>query len=85
MHAITAGRERQVGTVVHQESDAALLRHRPQRIDGAPDRVVVGVFEAELDRRDVAGVERCGELLGEGRRLEARWRDEIKSGQASPL
>jgi hypothetical protein len=62
------------------------LGHGPERIGGAADGVVVGLFQAELDRGDVAGIERASELVGEGRRLEARRRDEIEAGrQLSPL
>jgi hypothetical protein len=48
MHAVAPRRQREVGTVVHEESDAALLRDGPERVGGAADRVVVGLLEAKL-------------------------------------
>jgi hypothetical protein len=86
MHAVAPRRQREVGTVVHEESDAALLRDGPERVGGAADRVVVGLLEAKLDRGDVAGIERARELSCEVCRGEARRRDEIEAGrQLSPL
>ena len=61
MHAVAAGRERQIGPVVHQEGDAARLRDRPQHVGGAADRVVVDVLQPQLHAGDVAGIERRGQ------------------------
>jgi hypothetical protein len=38
-----------------------------------------------LNASDIAGVERCRELIGKRRRIERRRRDEIEAAQASPL
>ena len=87
MDAVATGGEREVGTIVHQERHAALLRHRAQRVGGAADRVVIGRLEAKLDAGDVAGIERCRKAVGEGRRFEGGRRDEVEAGaaQLSPL
>jgi hypothetical protein len=86
MHAVAPCRQREVGTIVHEEGDAALLRHGPERVGSAADRVVVGVLEAKLDRGDVARIECARELSCEVCRREARRRDEIEAGrQLSPL
>jgi hypothetical protein len=85
MHAVATRRQGQVGAVVHQESDTALLRHRPERVGRAADRVVVDVLEAELNGSDIAGIECACELILEIGQREALRRDEIEAGQASPL
>jgi hypothetical protein len=48
MHAVASRRQREVGTVVHEESDAALLGDGPERVGGTAYRVVVGLLEAKL-------------------------------------
>ena len=67
MGAVAAGGRDQVGTVVQQEGDAAGLGDGAQRVDRATPMVVGGFLEAELDGGDVAGIERGGQGVGEGR------------------
>ena len=82
MHAVAIELHREVGPVVHEEGDAALLADRPQRVGGAGDRGVVDVLQAKLEGRDVAAVERGAQLVGEDRRmLDALGRDEIEAGR----
>jgi hypothetical protein len=65
------------------------LDHRPQRIAGALQRIVVNVLETELDAGDVVGVQRLRERVAEMRRIEPGRRDEIEAAalvaQSCPL
>ena len=84
MHAVAVELHREVGPVVHDEGDVALLADRPQRVGGARDRGVVDVLQAQLEGRDVAAVEGGAQLVGEDRRmLDALGRDEIEAGRRS--
>ena len=69
MHAVAIELHREVGPVVHDEGDVALLADRAQRVGGARDRGVVDVLQAELEGRDIAAVERRAQLVGEDRRM----------------
>ena len=80
MDAVAIELERQIGPVVHDEGDAALLADRPQRVGNAGDRAVVNAFEAQLEGRDIAAVQRGAQIGGEDRRmLDALRRDEIEA------
>src|SRR5579883_196718 len=80
MDAVAAGGEREIRPIIHEKGDLAPLRHRPQRVGGAPDRIVIGILETKLDASDIAGIKRLRKPVREGRGLEGRWRDEIKAG-----
>ncbi len=82
MHAVAIELHREIGPVVHEEGDAALLADRAQRVGGAGDRRIIDVLQAELEGRDIAAVERGAQLVGEDRRmLDALGRDEIEAGR----
>jgi hypothetical protein len=89
MDAVAPGLEREIRAVVHEEGDAAVLRDRAQRLGGAPDGVVIGALQAELNASDVARIECRGEQARKRRRLERRRRDQVEpcagGSQASPL
>src|SRR5207249_1681641 len=72
-----AGRH-EIGAIVQQELDAARLADGPERVDRALPHVVGGVLQPELDRGDVAGVERPGERVGEGVKVEGLGRDDVE-------
>ena len=79
MDAVAVELHREVGPVVHDEGDVALLADRPQRVGGADDGVVGDVLQAQLEGRDVAAVERGAQFVGKDRRmLHALRRDEIE-------
>jgi len=69
MDAVAIELHGEVGPVVHDEGDAALLADRTQRVGRAGDRVVVDVLEAQLEGRDIAAVERAAQFVGEDRRM----------------
>jgi hypothetical protein len=81
MGAVAARADREVRAVVHQHRDAAGLRDGQDRRRRAEDRVVRGVLQPDLQRPDVARIERAGELFGEGCDVRDRGRrDEIEAG-----
>src|SRR5229473_599391 len=80
MHAVAVELNREVGPVVHDEGDAALLADRPQGVGGARDGGVVDALQAQLEGRDIAAVQRQPELVGEDRwMLEAFGRNEVEA------
>ena len=80
MHAVAVELHGEVGPVVHDEGHAALLADRPQGVGGARDGGVVHAFQAQLEGRDIAAVQRRPEFVSEDRRmLEAFGRDEIEA------
>ena len=88
MDTVAAQLRGQVGSVVQQEGDVAALADGAQDVDGPADVVVIGRFQAKLDAIDPAGVQRFRQPVGEGRRLEARRRDQVQpagGGDAQPL
>ena len=78
MDAVAAGREREIGPVIHEEGDAAALRDGTEQLRRAANRVVVDILQAKLQAADIAGVERLFETLGESGRVERRRGDEIE-------
>ena len=72
MHAVAIELHREVGPVVHDEGDVALLADRPQRVGGAGDGVVGDVLQPQLEGRDVAAVEGGAQVVGEDRRMSMR-------------
>ncbi len=82
MDAVAVELHGEVGPVVHDEGDAALLADRPQRVGGADDRLVGHVLQPQLEGRDVAAVEGGAQFVGEDRgMLDAGRGDEIETGQ----
>jgi hypothetical protein len=72
MHAVAVELHGEVGPVVHDEGDTALLADRPQGVGGARDGRVVHALQAQLEGRDIATVQRRPEFVGEDcRMLEA--------------
>ena len=59
MHAVAPSCARQIGPVVEDEGDIRALRDRHQDFGGALDLVVARIFQAQLQRRDIAGAERA--------------------------
>ena len=47
----------EIGTVIHDKGDVAVLRDGPQYIAGPPDVVVRHVFQAKLNAGDVAAIQ----------------------------
>src|SRR5579883_137978 len=80
MDAVAAGGEREIGPIIHEEGDVALLGNRPQRIGRTTNRIVIGALETKLDARDVSRIKRLRKSVREGRGLEGRRCDEIKAG-----
>ena len=58
MHAVAAQFGGQVGPVVEDEGGAMRLHDGAQAIDGAADLVVADMLQAQLERGDVAAVQR---------------------------
>ena len=54
MHAVAVELHREVGPVVHEEGDAALLADRAQGVGGAGDGGVVDALQTQLEGRDIA-------------------------------
>ena len=68
----------EIGAIVHNECDVAVLRDRLQDSRGTADRVIVDVLQAQLQARNVAAF-KCGfELLGKALRVERGRRDQIE-------
>ena len=65
MHAVAAQFGGEIGPVVEDEGDAGRLRDGHQGFDGAADFVVADVFQAQLQRRDIAALERAFQHAGE--------------------
>ena len=59
---VSAGK---IGAVVQQEGHPTRLRHRAERVDGPPPHGIVRVLDAELDRRNIAGLQRRGQQVRE--------------------
>ncbi len=76
--AIELGGE--IGPVVHDKGDAALLDDRLQPRRRGADRLVVDILEAELHRRHVAAGERRFQQRRELVRIERRRRDQVETG-----
>src|SRR5580704_3910364 len=81
--AIELGGE--VGPIVHNEGDAALLRDRLQNAGGAADRVVLDLLQAQLQARNIAAGERFLQLPGKNVGVERGRRDQIKPGRRPRL
>jgi hypothetical protein len=77
MHAIAIQFGGEIGAVVHDEGDAALLRDRLQNARRLPDRRVVAFFQAQLQAGDIATGERLFELPGEAIGVERGRRDQV--------
>ena len=77
--AVAAGLGGEPGVVVEQEGHAAVLRHGPQTIDGAPQLRVADALQAELHGGHVAGFERRREQRGERLRFPRLGRDQVAS------
>ena len=85
MHAVAIELHREVGAIIHDEGDTALLADRPQRIGGPDDRLVGDVLQPQLEGRDVAAVEGGAKVVGKDRRmLDAGGRDQIETGHGLP-
>ncbi len=54
MHPVAIELGGEIGAVVHDERDIAILGYRLQNSRGAPDRVVVDLFQTQLQAGDVA-------------------------------
>ena len=59
MDAVAAGLCGEIGTVVQDKGDIAILRDGAQDVTGTPDVVVRHVFQAKLDAGDLAAIQ-CG-------------------------
>jgi len=71
----------EVGPVVHDEGDAALLRDRLQNAGRVADRAILDLFQAQLQARDIAAGERFLQLLGKNVGIERGRRDQIEPGR----
>jgi hypothetical protein len=85
MHAVAIQFGGEIGAVVHDEGDAALLRDRLQDARRLPDRRVVAIFQAQLQAGDIAAGERLFELPGETVGVERGRRDQVKPGRRPRL
>jgi hypothetical protein len=79
MGAVATELDRQVGPVVHQHGDAAGLRHGQQRLRRAAHRIVIRILQPDLQRGDVARIQRLRQPRREPRRLEGRWGDQVEA------
>ena len=82
MGAIAAMGDGEVRAVVDEEGDIAGLHDGAQDVDGAADGFIVHLFQAELHRRDVTGVQRLCHRGGKGLQINPRWGDQIDSAFA---
>ena len=78
MDAVTAGFMRQVGPVIHNESNVAVLRYGPQDISGAANVIVRDILQSKLNAGDVARIQRFRKWNGERRRVDARRRVDLR-------
>ena len=85
MHPVAIHLGGEIRTVVHDEGDAALLRDWLQDAGGAPDRIVVNVFQAQLQAGDIAACERLFQLLGKMVGVERGRRDQIQPARRPRL
>ena len=74
--AIELGGE--VGPVVHDKGDAALLGDRLQHRGGGADRLVVDILQAQLHAGDIAALEGGDELRRKSVRVERGRRDQVE-------
>tara|TARA_B100000676_G_C17935429_1_gene763284 strand:- start:669 stop:965 length:297 start_codon:yes stop_codon:yes gene_type:complete len=81
MHAVASQLRGEIGAIVHNEGDIAVLGH-PAQDFGRPSNTVVGyVFQPKLDAGHVSAVERRGERVRKRcrtARVECRRRDQIE-------
>ena len=70
----------QVGAVVEDQRDVARANDRSQRPDGRLDQRLIDVLQPQLQRTDVAGLQRAAQRASErGQVVDARRRDQIEA------
>jgi hypothetical protein len=80
VHAITAGFNRQIRGIVHEERDVTGLGEGAKDFGRTQNVIGAAVFEAKLHAGHIAGVQRGGQMIGERRHIrQARRGDQIKS------
>ena len=85
MDAVAIEFSGEVRPVVHDESDAALLRDRLQNASRVADRAVLDALQAQLQARNIAAGERLFEVLGKNVGVERGRRDQIEPGRRPRL
>ena len=79
MDAVAAQFGGEVGPVIEDKRGARALHDGPQDVGGAADLVVAGLFQAQLERGDVAAQKRLLQHAREIGGRDARRRDQIQA------
>src|SRR6516164_2051131 len=78
MQAVAVELDGEIGAIIHDERNTAILRNRFQDPRSPTYRVVVDLLQAQLQASNVAAGERVFELLGKPVRVERGRRDQVE-------
>ena len=80
MDSVASGAQGQIGPIVHDEGDAAILNDGTQAFGHAQDGIVANLLQPQLHGGHIVGIERLRKDVGESRGIvDARRRDQVEA------